>query len=87
MLIIYTYIKIQVPKIPVLILNEVYWSCWTLYLVTNDKRGRSALSLAQMFDLNYRTTWRMLHKIRHAMDERDSKYLLSDFIKMDDAYI
>jgi len=59
---------------------------WTLYLVTNDKRGRSALSIAQMFDLNYRTAWRLLHKIRHAMAERDSNYILSSFIEMDDAY-
>lgn len=59
---------------------------WTLYLVTNDKRGRSALSIAQMFDLNYRTAWRLLHKIRHAMAERDSSYILSSFIEMDDAY-
>lgn len=59
---------------------------WTLYLVTNDKRGRSALSIAQMFDLNYRTAWRLLHKIRHAMAERDSNYILANFIEMDDAY-
>jgi transposase-like protein len=59
---------------------------WTLYLVTNDKRGCSALSIAQMFDLNYRTAWRLLHKIRHVMAERDSNYNLSNFIEMDDAY-
>jgi len=59
---------------------------WALYFVTNDKRGHSALSIAQILDLNYRTAWRLLHKIRHAMAERDSNYILSDFIEMDDAF-
>ena len=59
---------------------------WTIYLVSNDKRGRSALSISQLLDLNYRTAWRLLHKIRHAMSERDSNYQLSGFVEMDDAY-
>jgi len=29
---------------------------------------------------------RLLHKIRHAMSERDSNYQLSGFFEMDDAY-
>ncbi|MBP2662056.1 MAG: hypothetical protein H6Q71_4 [Firmicutes bacterium] len=49
---------------------------WAIYLVVHDKRGRSALSLAGLFQLNYRTTWRLLHKIRHAMKERDANYKL-----------
>lgn len=59
---------------------------WAIYLVSNDKRGRSALSLSQVLDLNYRTAWRLLHKIRHAMKERDTKYQLAGFVEMDDAY-
>src|SRR5690554_4310120 len=39
---------------------------WAIYLVSSDKRGRSALSLAVLLDLNYRTAWRLLHKIRRA---------------------
>jgi hypothetical protein len=57
-----------------------------IYLVSNDKRGRSALSISQILDLNYRTVWRLLHKIRHAMSERDANYKLAGFIEMDDAY-
>lgn len=59
---------------------------WAIYLVSNDKRGRSALSLSILLDLNYRTAWRLLHKIRRAMSERDAKYQLTGFVEMDDAY-
>jgi len=59
---------------------------WTIYLVSNDKRGRSALSISQLLELNYRTAWRLLHKIRHAMHERDANYQLAGFVEMDDAY-
>lgn len=30
---------------------------WAIYLVANDKRGRSALSISQGLDLNYRAAW------------------------------
>jgi transposase-like protein len=59
---------------------------WAIYLVANDKRGRSALSIAELLKLNYRTAWRLLHKIRHAMSKRDENYPLSGLIEMDDAY-
>jgi transposase-like protein len=59
---------------------------WAIYLTMHDKRGRSALALAGLLQLNYRTAWRLLHKIRYAMKERDSRYKLSGLIEMDEAY-
>lgn len=59
---------------------------WAIYLVSHDKRGKSALSLSQVLNLNYRTALRLLRKIREAMKERDSSYMLSDIVEMDDAY-
>lgn len=59
---------------------------WAIYLVAHDKRGRSALSISQLLKLNYRTAWRLLHKIRYAMSERDANYKLSGYVEMDDAY-
>lgn len=59
---------------------------WSFYMVAHDKRGKSALSLSQILDLNYRTALRLLRKIRAAMKERDSLYLLSGIVEMDDAY-
>ncbi|MCL6443600.1 MAG: IS1595 family transposase [Alicyclobacillus sp.] len=60
---------------------------WAIYLVAHDKRGRSALSLAQVLSLNYRTAWRLLHKIRHAMQQRDAHYQLAGLVEMDDTYV
>lgn len=59
---------------------------WAMYLVAHDKRGKSALSLSVILDLNYRTALRLMRKIRGAMKERDSNYLLSGTVEMDDAY-
>lgn len=59
---------------------------WAIYLIAHDKRGKSALSLSVVLDLNYRTALRLLRKIRGAMQERDSLYMLSGVVEMDDAY-
>lgn len=59
---------------------------WAIYLVAHDKRGRSALSVSQVLNLNYRTSWRLLRKIRSAMSERDAGYQLAGIVEMDDAY-
>ena len=59
---------------------------WAIYLVAHDKRGRSALSVALILNLNYRTSWRLLRKIRSAMSQRDSGYQLAGIVEIDDAY-
>lgn len=59
---------------------------WAIYLASQDKGGISALRLAKQLELGYKTAWTMLHKIRRAMALRDSDYLLSGFIEMDDAF-
>ena len=59
---------------------------WAIYLVGSDKRGCSAKRLQKMIDVSYATAWLIIHKIRHAMKERDSLYKLNNFIEMDDAY-
>lgn len=59
---------------------------WAIYLVAHDKRGRSALSVAQILNINYRTAWRLLRKIRNAMSQRDAGYQLAGIVEMDDAY-
>lgn len=57
-----------------------------LYMVAHGKRGKSALSLSQILGVSYVTASRLLRKIRHAMKERDSLYMLSGIVEMDDAY-
>lgn len=57
-----------------------------IYLMGQDKRGCSALKLKQELGIAYDTAWTMSHKIRKAMQERDSNYLLSGTIDIDDAF-
>ena len=59
---------------------------WAIYLASQDKGGVSAMRLSKQLDLGYKTAWAMLHKIRKAMAIRDSRYTLSGFIEMDDAF-
>lgn len=57
-----------------------------IYLVGHDKRGVSAKKLTQDLGVSYPTAWLMLHKIRKAMGDRDSKYKLAGIVEFDDAY-
>ena len=59
---------------------------WAIYLVSQDKGGVSAMRLSKQLHLGYKTAWLILHKIRNAMGQRDSRYTLSGFIEMDDAF-
>lgn len=61
------------------------WFC-ALYLLANDKRGLSALQLSKKLEVSYYVAWTMLHKVRRAMKERDSRYRLQGVIEMDDSF-
>ncbi len=57
-----------------------------IYLMGHDKRGCSALKLKRELGIAYDTAWTMSHKIRKAMGERDSSYLLGGIVEMDDSF-
>jgi transposase-like protein/predicted RNA-binding Zn-ribbon protein involved in translation (DUF1610 family) len=57
-----------------------------LFMMSHDKRGVSAKKVASDIKVSYPTAWLMLHKIRKAMSDRESGYMLSKIIEMDDAY-
>jgi len=59
---------------------------WAIFLIAKDKRGYSAAMLSRELDLPYNTTWLLLHRIRKAMSERDSRYQLSGIVELDDTY-
>lgn len=59
---------------------------WAIYLVSQDKGGIAALRLAKLPDLGYKTAWLMLHKLRHAMGNRDARYQLKGLVEVDDAF-
>ena len=57
-----------------------------MYLVTNDKRGISALQLKTQIGVTYKTAWYMLTRIRKAMENRDDSHQLEGVIEFDDAF-
>lgn len=57
-----------------------------IYLMGQDKRGCSALKLKRELKIAYDTAWTMSHKIRKAMGDRDSLYMLSGTVEADDAF-
>lgn len=59
---------------------------WAIYLVSRDKRGCSATQLSAELDIAYSSAWYLLHRIRNAMAVRDSEYMLSGIVEMDDTY-
>jgi transposase-like protein len=60
---------------------------WAIYLAAHDKRGVSALRLEKELEVSYPTAWLMPHKIRRAMGERDSRYLLEGIVETDETYV
>jgi transposase len=46
-----------------------------IYLMASDKRGISALRIAQHIGVSWITAQNMLRKVRKAMTDRDSIYL------------
>ncbi len=57
-----------------------------IFLVANDKRGVSAMYLREQLGVSYPTAWTILHKIRKAMRDRDSAYMLDGIVEIDDAF-
>ncbi len=59
---------------------------YALLLMMSGKRGISALELQKHLGIgSYKTAWGMLHKIRTALIDRDSKYQLHGMIEVDGA--
>lgn len=59
---------------------------WAIYMAARDKRGISAIGLSKQIDVSYPTAWLVLHKIRKAMEQRDSNYKLANIVELDDAF-
>jgi hypothetical protein len=59
---------------------------WAIYLVAQDKRGISAMSLCKQLKVTYKTAWYLLHRIREAMGKRDERYMLAGIVEFDDSY-
>jgi hypothetical protein len=59
---------------------------WAMFLMGDDKRGCSALYLCKQLGVAYSTAWAISHKIRTAMGNRDTMYMLEGTIEVDGAF-
>ena len=62
---------------------------WMLavHLLTSTKTNLAALQLMRHLGVNYKTAWRVKHKIMQAMTEREESRKLKGFVQIDDAYL
>ena len=60
---------------------------WAIFLVATRTTGSSARQLQYDLALSYPTAWTWCHKIRKAMEDRDTRYSLRGVMELDDAYI
>lgn len=58
-----------------------------IYLLTQDKKGVSAMKLHRQLGISYNAAWRMKQKLMQVMMERDDSKPLSGFVELDDAYM
>ena len=60
---------------------------WIIYHMAMDKVGVSIAEMQRILDIrDYKTAWLMAHKVRKAMEERDSRYSLAGLVEIDDAF-
>lgn len=60
---------------------------WAIFHMSSDKGGISALRLSKLIEVNWKTAYLMLRKLRKAMGNRDFIYSLSGTIEFDDAFV
>ena len=61
--------------------------CRAIDLITQDKKGISAMTLHRHLGISYNAAWRMKHTLMQGMMERDREHLLSGWVELDDAYL
>ena len=60
---------------------------WAIFLVATRTTGSSARQLQYDLGISYPTAWSWCHKIRQAMQDRDTRYRLQGVVELDDTYI
>ena len=60
---------------------------WAIFLVATRTTGSSARQLQYDLGVSYPTAWSWCHKIRKAMEDRDTRYALQGMVELDDTYI
>ena len=57
-----------------------------IYLVAVDKRGVSSVGLGNILGITQKKAWCMLQKLRHAMGERDGRYMLDGVVEIGESF-
>jgi transposase-like protein len=60
---------------------------WAIFLVATRTTGSSARQLQYDLGISYPTAWSWCHKIRKAMEDRDTSSNLRGMVELDDTYI
>ena len=58
-----------------------------IFLLTQSKKGVSAMQLSRDLGVSYNAAWRMKHKLMQVMVERDREHQLEGLVQLDDAYL
>ena len=58
----------------------------TMYFMSQDKRGISAVRLSQVIGITYKAAWYLLARLRRAMGQRDDTHILGGTVEFDDAF-
>ncbi len=58
-----------------------------IFLITQGKKGISAMDLMRKIGVSYNAAWRMKHKIMQAMMEREDEKPLAGLVQVDDVYL
>ena len=58
-----------------------------IYLMTQDKKGVSAMKLHRHLGISYNAAWRMRHKLVQVMMEQDCEHPTAGRVELDDAYL
>ncbi|KJF15513.1 ISXO2-like transposase domain protein [Acidithrix ferrooxidans] len=69
--------------------SHISLSKWfsAIYLLSNDKRGLSATTIAKFVQVSYSTGWLMLNKLRKAMADRNGLYKLGGNVQVDEFFL
>jgi hypothetical protein len=59
----------------------------SIYLITQEKNGISALELSRQIGFSYKSAWRLKHKLMQAMKEQEDQDTLKGRVEVDDAYL
>lgn len=58
-----------------------------IYFLSQSKNGISALELKRQLGVQYKTAWKIKHKLAQVMLEKDESFRLSGRIELDDSYL